>query len=216
MWGAAGGFRDNPTRRKTRLDVNWTDNLPTLADLPAMFEPAAGETPPPRIGYHVTRAGLGTWAAVYLRTPAADPRYLSFRAWKENPTAQAGFLNTAADQLVSLIRAWCAAMPRDWVFTVPPQGASEGGTYAAGVLGREVAGRLGLDFQTCLRRTGGAKKWHHPRESMRQAPYTVAVVPPSVCLIVDDWISSGVTLRLAREALAAAGVPSFSFAWATD
>ena len=65
--------------------MNWTDALPTLADLPSMFPGEPGETAPPRIGYHVSRAGLGTWAAAYLRTPAADPRYLSFRAWKDNP-----------------------------------------------------------------------------------------------------------------------------------
>jgi adenine/guanine phosphoribosyltransferase-like PRPP-binding protein len=51
---------------------------------------------------------------------------------------------------------------------------------------------------------------------MRQEPYIVAVVPPAVALIVDDFIASGRTMQLSREALAAAGVPSFSFAWACD
>jgi adenine/guanine phosphoribosyltransferase-like PRPP-binding protein len=83
-------------------------------------------------------------------------------------------------------------------------------------LAREVATRLDLDFQTCLQRTGGAKKWHHPQESLRQEPYTVAVAPPAVALIADDFISSGTTMRLSREALAAVGVPSFGFAYAAD
>jgi len=33
---------------------------------------------------------------------------------------------------------------------------------------------------------------------------------------VDDLISSGTTMRLSRAALAAAGVPSFGFAWGCD
>jgi hypothetical protein len=196
--------------------MDWMTTLQPMPELRPMFEPEAGESPAPRNGFHVRRAGLGVFAAVYLRDGQADTRYADFRRWKDDPTGQATTLDSMAGAIVILIREWCPAVPSDWLVTAPPQGASEGQVYAAGVLGREVAARLNLDFQTTLRRTGGAKKWHHPRKSMRQAPYTVAVVPPSVCLIVDDWVSSGSSMRLAREAFAAAGVPSFGMAWGAN
>jgi hypothetical protein len=193
--------------------TTWIDSLPTIPDLPAIFPGEQG--PAPRIGYHVARAGFGTWAAAYIRTPAADGRYQGFRRWKADPTGQAGFLDTAAAAIVAIIRAWSPVLPSDWTVTTPPAGASEGGPYPAGVLGREVATRLGLDFVTCLARTK-AKRWHGPHESRRQEPFTVAVVPHGVAIVVDDYISSGRTMTLAREALAARGVPSFGFAWGAN
>jgi len=196
--------------------VNWTDTLPTLDDLRPIF-PEAQPAAQARAGFHVRRAGLGVFAVVYTREPGADARYAAFRRWKADPTgqAQAGFLDTAAAAIVALIRAWSPVLPSDWTVTTPPAGASQGGTYPAGILAREVATRLDLDFLTCLERSK-AKRWHHPAESLRQAPYTVTVAPPAVALVVDDFISSGTTMRLSREALAAAGVPSFGFAWAAD
>jgi len=74
---------------------------------------------------------------------------------------------------------------------------------------------LSLDFLSTLQRSG-AKCRHHPMESLRQGPYRVAVVPPSVAIVVDDFISSGRTMQLSREALSAVGVPSFGFAWGCD
>ena len=43
----------------------------------------------------------------------------------------------------------------------------------------------------------------------------MAVIPPAVVLVVDDFISSGMTMRLSREALAEAGAVSFGFTWGT-
>ncbi len=179
-----------------------------------MFEPEPGESTAARQGFHVRRAGLGVFAAVYIREPGADARYLTFRAWKADPTGQADFLDSAAGAIVALIRCWSPVLPSDWTVTTPPAGASEGGTYPAGILAREVATRLDLDFQTTLHRKA-AKHWHHPAESLRQEPYTVAVIPPAVVLVVDDFISSGMTMRLSREALAEAGAVSFGFTWGT-
>jgi hypothetical protein len=195
--------------------MTWTDDLPMMTELPALFEPTEAELPAARIGYHVARAGFGTWAANYVRNPAADCRYLAFRAWKTDPTGQADFLDTAAAAIVAIIRAWGQVLPSDWTVTTPPQGASEGGPYPAGILGREVATRLDLDYQTCLQRTA-SKRRHHPMASLEQEPYAVAVIPPAAVLLVDDFVSSGRTLTLARQSLAAAGVPSFSFAWGCD
>jgi len=196
--------------------MNWTDELPTMSNLPSLFPAEQSGAAAPRVGYHVARAGFGTWAAVYVRTPGTDARYGTFRAWKQDPNGQADFLDSAAGAIVAIIRAWAPVLPSDWTVTTPPAGASEGGIYPAGILGREVATRLDLDFQTCMRRTGGAKKWHHPAESLRQEPYAAAVVPAAVVIIVDDFISSGRTMTLARQALAARGVPSYGFAWGAD
>jgi hypothetical protein len=192
----------------------WTDTLPTMPEFPAMFVPEPG-TVPVRSGFHVRRAGFGVWAAVYLRDPQADARYAAFRQWKADPMGEKDFLDTAAGALVALIRAWSPLLPSDWIVTAPPAGATQGSTYPAGILAREVAGRLDIDFLTCLKRSD-AKRHHHPVESRKQTAYTVAVAPPAVALVVDDFVSSGTTLRLAREALAAAGAPSFGFAWGAD
>ncbi len=193
----------------------WTDELPTLTDLPSLFPVQAGQTETARTGFHVRRAGLGVFSAVYLREAAADPRYQTFRAWKTDPASQAGFLDTATTAIVGLIRAWSPVIPADWTVTAPPAGASQAIPYPAGMLAKDVATRLDLDFLTMLQRTA-AKRWHHPQESLRQEPYTVTVAPPAVVLIVDDFISSGTTMRLAREALAARNAVSFGFAWGAD
>jgi len=196
--------------------VSWTDTLPTLDDLRPIF-PEAEPAAQARAGFHVRRAGLGVFSACYLREPAVDPRYAAFRRWKDDPTGQAqvGFLDTAAAAIVGTIRQWCPVLPSDWTVTTPPAGAPQGGTYPAGILAREVATRLDLDFLTTLQRTG-AKRYHHPAESLRQEPYTVTTAPPVVAIIGDDFISSGRTMTLARQALAAAGVPSFGMAWGCD
>ena len=196
--------------------MTWTDDLPTMTELPALFEPTQAELPAQRIGYHVARAGFGTWAAAYLRNPAADARYHAFKTWKADPTGQADFLDTAAAAIVAIIRRMVPGSP----FGLDGHDATgrreRRRTLPRRHPGREVATRLDLDCHTYLQRKGERKKWHHPRESMRQEPYAVAVIPPAAVLLVDDFVSSGRTLTLARQALAAAGVPSFSFAWGCD
>ena len=197
--------------------MTWIDELRTIDDLPALFpaEPGEADRRPP-FAMASTFGGV-VWASSPPSTSASRPsiRATSVSAWKDDPLGQCQFLDGMADAILGVIRAWGPVLPADWLVTCPPQGASEGGLYPAGILGREVATRLDLDYQTCLQRTAG-KRWHHPMESIRQEPYVVAVAPPAVALIVDDFISSGTTMRLSREALAARGVPSFGFAWGAD
>ena len=169
--------------------TTWMDSLGTMPELRPMFPADPGDKPA-RAGFHVRRAGFGVWAVAYCRGGRLDEQYAAFKAWKADPSGQeqAGFLDSASGQLVSLIRAWSPVIPQGWVVTAPPAGASEGGPYPAGILGREVATRLGLDFQTCLARAK-AKRWHHPAESRRQEPYRVTVAPPGPVIVIDDCIS---------------------------
>ncbi len=194
--------------------TSWTDELRVL-DAPSLF-PAEAEAPSSdRLGFHLRRGGLGVFSAVYIRDPGVDPRYVEFRRWKNDPLGETAFLDSAVGQLVNLIRAWSPVLPSFWTVTCPPAGASEGKPYPGGILAKAVAERVDLDFVTCLERAK-AKRWHHPLESLRQEPFTVRVVPPSVCLVVDDWISSGNTMKLSREALAARGAVAFGFTWGAD
>ena len=152
----AGGLHNHPRATREGCPLNWTDALPTLDDLRPMF-PEAQPAAQARAGFHVRRAGLGVFAVVYMREPGADTRYAAFRRWKDDPTGQeqGGFLDTAAAAIVGTIREWCPVLPSDWIVTTPPAGATQGSTYPAGILAREVATRLDLDFLTTLQRTGG-------------------------------------------------------------
>lgn len=194
--------------------MDWMTTLQPMPELRPMFPVDPGDKSA-RAGFHVRRAGFGVWAVAYCRGGRLDEQYAAFKAWKTDPSGQATTLDSMAAAIVILIREWCPAVPTDWIVTAPPAGVSEGGPYPAGILGREVATRLGLDFQTCLERAK-AKRWHHPAESRRQEPYRVTVAPPGPVIVIDDFISSGTTIRLAREAFTAAGVPSFAFCWGCD
>ena len=129
--------------------------------------------------------------------PRGRPPLPFLPSMERRTPGQGDFLDTAAAAIVALIRAWSPVLPSDWTVTTPPAGASQGRPYPAGILAREVATRLDLDFSTCLERAK-AKNWHHPAESLRQEPYTVTDRTAAVALLVDDFISSGRTMTLAR------------------
>ena len=59
------------------------------------------------------------------------------------------------------------------------------------------------------------KRWHGPHSSLRQAPFACSLPDPAptMVLVVDDLITSGRTMRLAVEAIRAAGVAAFGFAF---
>ncbi len=156
---------------------------------------------------HQKRAGLGVWTAGRSRQARA-----AIKAWKRSapfdPATLAGFAAAVAD----LVRAWSPILPSGTILTIPPQGASAPGPYAARELGETVADALGLPFVPMLARTE-AKRWHGPHSSLRQGPF-VCTLPdpaPTMVLVVDDLITSGRTMRRALEAIQAAGVAGFGF-----
>jgi predicted amidophosphoribosyltransferase len=57
--------------------------------------------------------------------------------------------------------------------------------------------------------------WPGPHSSLRQAPFACPLPDPSptIVLVIDDLITSGRTMRLAVEAIRAAGVAAFGFAF---
>jgi adenine/guanine phosphoribosyltransferase-like PRPP-binding protein len=100
------------------------------------------------------------------------------------------------------------------VATIPPQGASAPGPYAALELARAAAAILGVPLVEVLARTD-TKRWHGPHHALKQAPF-VATLPeprPTMVLVLDDLVTSGRTLRLSIEALNRAGCAAFGFAF---
>lgn len=160
-----------------------------------------------RVGYHIGRDRLGVWAV--------HPRRTLDRAWFTTWKADPDHSHTAdlAAELADLILRWSPVLPREWVVTTPPQGASKyqtaGGRYPAGLLAEEVGVRLGLPVQSLLARVG-EKRYHHPREAMRAAPFQVTGTAP-VALVIDDLSTSGATIHAALQALSLASIPAFGF-----
>ena len=156
---------------------------------------------------HQKCAGLGCWAATRSRSARA-----AIRRWKHAPPFDPGELATFAAALAALVRQWSAVLPPGTLVTIPPQGASAPGPYAAEALGSAVAGILGLPFAELLARHE-AKRWHGPHESLRQAPF-VATLPdpaPTLIMVLDDLVTSGRTMRLLIQAINTAGVAAFGF-----
>jgi hypothetical protein len=174
-------------------------------------EPETKPPPPkPARPGHFRHAGLGVWCC---RRGLSEPEETAFRAWKAAPSQHEVFCAAAAEALAALIRQWQQTVPADWIITAPPPGASAGREYPASLLGKALARKLGLEYQTTLQRAGGAKKWHGRHYALKQEPFTVTCKPPSVALVVDDMMTSGITMRLALDALRTAGVPAFGFAY---
>jgi len=160
----------------------------------------------PKAAYSQKRASLGVWAA----TTAGEDRTAAI-AWKAEPNAATTKLYAAA--VVETIRQWSPVLPPNTCVTVPPQGASFPDHYAAADLAKAVAKELGISFNDILKRTD-EKRYHHPKQSMAQKPYEVIGKPTGIVIVVDDIITSGTTMKLSLDALRAAGIAAFGFAYA--
>ncbi|MFI5380651.1 MAG: phosphoribosyltransferase [Tepidisphaerales bacterium] len=165
------------------------------------------QSSPRRTAYSQKRAALGVWASTIADEDRADAI-----AWKTTAPPDTATTARYAAAVVETIRQWSPVLPPGAVVTVPPQGASAPGHYFAQGLARAVAGLLGVPFVVLLARTD-TKVYHHPRESMRQAPYRTASTPPATVIVVDDLITSGTTMRLSLDALRQAGTAAFGFAF---
>jgi len=77
-----------------------------------------------------------------------------------------------------------------------------------------VAAALGVPFVETLTRTE-PKRWYGPHRSLRQAPFlcTLPAPAPTMVSVVDNRVTSGRTMRLSSEAIRAAGVAAFGFAF---
>jgi predicted amidophosphoribosyltransferase len=81
-------------------------------------------------------------------------------------------------------------------------------------LRESVAAALGLPFAAMLARSE-LKRWHGPHHALRQPAFvcTLPAPAPTMVVIVDDVITSGRTMRRSLEAIRAAGVAAFGFAY---
>jgi Phosphoribosyl transferase domain len=156
---------------------------------------------------HQKRAGLGVWTAGRSRQSRC-----AIKSWKRSAPFDPVGLDVFARATVDVILAWSPVLPSGTVVTVPPQGASAPGPYAAEALGEFVAASLGLPFVRMLARTE-PKRWHGPHSSLRQPAYVFAMPEsaPTIVLVVDDLITTGRTMRLSLEAIRGGGVAAFGF-----
>lgn len=169
----------------------------------------AHEPPGRALWSHQKRAGLGVWAAA--RSHEARDR---IKSWKRSAPFDPAESAAIVQALAALARAWSPILPPGTVATVPPQGASAPGPYAAFTLAAATAEALGVPFALMLSRTD-EKRWHGPLHALRQSPFTcdLPAEAPAMALVLDDLITSGATMKLSLSAIRAAGVAAFGFAF---
>jgi len=136
------------------------------------------------------------------------------KAWKALPTAYPQVTERLASDLVKLIREVLPVIPLEWLITCCPPGVSAGKEYAVGFLAKQVAELLDREHITIFEDQAG-KRYHGRFESLRMPDVmTLKYVPDVPVLVVDDFITSGRTMRASLAGLERAGVPAFGFAWA--
>lgn len=173
------------------------------------------ETPAP--GHPQRRIGRGAWSAT-LRV--FDRRRIA--QWKSDYPRDPAELDHFAGAIALVIRARLPNIPPAAVVTFPPAGASAAleldqeeppAHYAALELARAVARLVELPCVDLLRRTD-TKDWQHgPQAAIRQRPFSLKAAPPPVVILVDDVLTTGTTLRLARAALEQAGATVYAFTY---
>ena len=148
-------------------------------------------------------------ACVWSKNKSND--YEEFLKWKSNPSELKKQTAEMANDVSHVIELW-ARNWRGFVITAPPQGISFGGDYPAGILAKEVANNLNVDFVTIFEPWNDNTKSHSPFQSlMRIEPPKLIIKPDLPVLIVDDMITSGNTAKLSMEALQPD--PCWVFAW---
>ncbi len=161
---------------------------------------------PARRGYSQRRAGLGVLTVT--RDQESRRRIV---AWKLAPDEDGDLTAAFADELAALVNQALPVRPSGCVLTIPPQGASWPGPYYARLLARRVATRLALPLVEMIERTD-AKHYHGPHAALEQTPSTLATTVPAA-IVLDDLITSGQTMALCLDALRAAEIPAWGFAW---
>jgi hypothetical protein len=184
----------------------WDD---VQADAIAGTEPAEHQDAEPQetIGKHYKHAGLG----VFVAKRSCGVEYQRVVVWKA--TQDPIETERLADAISDVIKEWCPVFRQTWTVTNPPRGCSSGDKpHAAGLLAKQVANVLGLDYAEMLERVG-ERKWRGSRNATREQIFNAVKVPHDVCLIIDDMATTGNTLRGALKALRSVGVPAFGFAY---
>ena len=184
----------------------------TTSGIPLLIRGSRPKSSPSAvIGLVTTSAGPASAPGRWI--PLVEMRE-RIRRWKATAAFDLGELDVFACALAELVKAWSPVIPARTVATCPPQGASVPGPYAAEALARSVADRLEVPFVVMLERTD-TKKYHGPMFALRQKPFRCDVPSPApeIVLVVDDFITSGSTMRLSLAAIRGAGVPSFGFAY---
>ena len=158
-------------------------------------------------GYSIRRAGLGV--TVVTKHHAEQKAIIQH---KLAPVWNTAYVAKLADALAKLITTWLPNLPPDALITPPPQGASWPGPYFAGELAAAVAARLGLGAGQCLTRTD-EKRYHHPMQALKQAPFIYTGPPAPIVIVIDDLITSGATMKRAMQAIQEKGLAAYGFAY---
>lgn len=153
---------------------------------------------------------VGSFAACKWNPQKSDD-YKRFLEWKKSPSTNWNITNKMAEDLSKLIELWARGW-RGFVITTPPQGASAGGEYPAGFLGKAVASMLGVDYVTMFGQWKMKRTAHHPMDKLfkNETPEIVCITEKPI-IIVDDMVSSGTTAKSCLSALYPH--PCWFFAW---
>ena len=145
---------------------------------------------------------LGCFSACRWKVGKSDD-YNKFLAWKDDPSANSKITNEMACDIANVIICWSRSW-RGFIITAPPQGASyfAGKEYAAGILAKEVANILGVDYVTLFEPFNKTSPSHHPMESIKQqVPPKLIIDIDKPVIVIDDMLSSGNTMKLTLKAL---------------
>ena len=175
---------------------------------------------PAHVGYHNRNAGLGVLVA--RRIPKDAPERARYYEWKQDPAGDV-FLATMICDMVRLLREWQEnAIPRTWLVTTPPPGASDPRNHPSEILAESIAACFGLTYRRLLHRTERKLRLtHHPRAALddQESGNSIAMAEelpePATILVIDDFISSGLTMAASLAAIREAGHVAHGMAWSS-
>ena len=162
------------------------------------------------------RARLETHSPLH---PRATPHLVTLGAYRGvlRRSVRALKFSGVRDLAGPLGQALGAGIPADWnvqaVIPVPlhPRRMQERGFNQAELLARAIAGELGVPCLNALKRThytsAQAKKHAAERQHLGGAFQVTPPLPRGTILLVDDVLTTGLTLQACRDTLTSAGIP---------
>jgi len=165
------------------------------------------------IGYRIPHCGPRVLAANKVKHIDCD----RFLAWKGG--AQDVMLEgEIVEDLKRLIRGWQPVIPKDWIVSYPPPGASlkkgNGESYPIETIARLLAMDLDLEVVELFER-GEGKTRHGGWASREMGAFSMTACCPAPVLLIDDFATTGGTMIRCLDACLKSGVAAWGFVWTT-